>query len=281
VKLMKKILITGANSYVGTNVGKWLMKNSEKYFLANIDMKNPNWQEFDFSKFDVVFHVAGIAHIKESKKNQDLFFKVNTDLAIETAITAKKNGIKQFIFMSSMSVYGIVQGEITRDTDVNPTSFYGKSKLNAEKKILQLSDDKFKVVILRPPLIYGNYCPGNFSKLVRLSLINPFYPKVENKRSIIYIDNLSEYIRIIINDDLSGVFHPQNDNYVSTNEIITTIRKLKNKKTFISKFFNCILLFNRRISNKVYGSLYYSFLDDITIDKNYTFLETIEFAIKE
>jgi len=278
---MKKILITGANSYVGTNVGKWLMKNSEKYFLANIDMKNPNWQEFDFSKFDVVFHVAGIAHIKESKKNQDLFFKVNTDLAIETAITAKKNGIKQFIFMSSMSVYGIVQGEITRDTDVNPTSFYGKSKLNAEKKILQLSDDKFKVVILRPPLIYGNYCPGNFSKLVRLSLINPFYPKVENKRSIIYIDNLSEYIRIIINDDLSGVFHPQNDNYVSTNEIITTIRKLKNKKTFISKFFNCILLFNRRISNKVYGSLYYSFLDDITIDKNYTFLETIEFAIKE
>ena len=278
---MKKILITGSNSYVGTNVEKWLMKEPDKYYVETLDMKDPNWKEFDFSKFDVVFHVAGIAHIKETKKNHDLFFKINSDLVIDTANIAKKHAIKQFIFMSSMSVYGIVCGEIKRDNVENPVSSYGKSKLDAENKLKDLEDDTFKITILRPPLIYGRYCPGNFSKLAKFALINPFYPKIENKRSIIYIDNFSNYVRILIDKSLPGVFHPQNNRYVSTNEIISSIRNLKNRKIFISKAFNWTLAVNKKLSRKIYGSLYYGFFDDLPLDENLTFLETIELTIEE
>jgi len=280
VILLKRVLITGANSYVGTNVEKWLMKEPDKYYVETLDMKDPNWRDFDFSKFDVVFHVAGIAHIKETKKNRDLFIKINSDLAIDTANIAKKHEINHFIFMSSMSVFGKVCGEIKRDTDAVPVSSYGKSKLDAENRLKALEDDAFKITILRPPLIYGRYCPGNFSKLAKFALINPFYPKRENKRSVLYIDNFSNYICKLIDKNLSGVFHPQNNRYVSTNEIISSIRSLKNKKTIISKAFNWTLAVNKKLSRKIYGSLYYGFFDDLSLDENYTFLETIELTIE-
>src|SRR5690554_6798259 len=102
---MKKILITGANSYVGTNVEKWLMKEPNKYYVETLDMKDSNWKEFDFSRFDVVFHVAAIVHKRESKKNKNMYYNVNTKLAREVAKKSKNSKVKQFIFMSSMSVY--------------------------------------------------------------------------------------------------------------------------------------------------------------------------------
>ena len=103
---MKRILITGENSYIGTNVEKWLLKDGGKYHIDTINMRDPNWINFDFSKYDVVFHVAGIAHVSSKKKLAPLYFKVNRDLAIDAAIKAKREGVKQFIFMSSMIIYG-------------------------------------------------------------------------------------------------------------------------------------------------------------------------------
>lgn len=276
---MKRILIAGARSYLGSNLEKRLFKEPDKYNVEILDLKNPNWIFSNFSRFDVWVHVAGLAHIKETKKNRDLFFKINTDLVIKSASIAKKNGIKQFVFVSSMSVFGKVFGEINRDTSPNPVSAYGKSKLEAERKLMELEDNSFKVSILRPPLIYGRHSPGNFSKLVKFSLINPFYPKIDNKRSILYIDNFTNFVSALIDNDLSGVFHPHNKSYTSTNDLITSIRTVKNKKTLICKFFNLFLVFNKKYYYKIYGDLYYNFFDDVFFYENISFLETIKISI--
>lgn len=119
---MKKILITGKNSYIGESVENWLLKEPDKYKVDTVDMKDGSWKEKDFSEYDVVFHVAGIAHIKETSDNQELYYKVNRDLAYETAQKAKQGGIKQFVFLSSMSVYGVETGVINKNTPVCPNN---------------------------------------------------------------------------------------------------------------------------------------------------------------
>ena len=111
---MKKILITGANSYIGTSFEKWVSRYPDKYSVDTIDMEDNNWKEKSFKGYDVVFHVAGIAHIKETRKNAELYYKVNRDLAFNVAQKAKNDGIKQFVFLSSMSVYGIENGVIDK-----------------------------------------------------------------------------------------------------------------------------------------------------------------------
>ena len=207
---MKSILITGKNSYIGTSLENWLMREPDKYKVDTVDMKDGSWKEKDFSIYEVVFHVTGIAHIKETSDNQDLYYKVNRDLAYEAAQKAKQDGVEQFIFLSSMSVYGIENGVINKDTPLNPNSAYGKSKIEAEELINKLQDDAFIVATLRPPMVYGKECRGNYPRLAGLALKTPVFPKVENKRSMIYINNLSEFVKQLIDNRSGGLFFPQN-----------------------------------------------------------------------
>lgn len=170
------------------------MKQYGGYQIDTVDMIGDAWHMHDFSKYDAVFHVAGIAHIKETKKNAPLYYKVNRDLTIETAETAKKNGVKQFILLSSMSVYGLTTGTITKDTIPAPKSNYGKSKLEADIEIIKIADSSFKVAIMRPPMVYGKGCKGNYQLLRKAALRLPLFPDIENKRSMIYIDTLCERV---------------------------------------------------------------------------------------
>src|SRR5690625_4786973 len=162
---MKKILITGVNSYVGNSLADWLGKEPENYSIDKISMRDGTWKEKDFSIYDVVVHVAGIAHQKETKKNQKLYFEINRDLACEIAKKSKAECVGYFVFLSSMSVYGLDEGVIDEKTQLNPKSNYGKSKFQAEKKISALADTTFKLAIIRPPMIYGKGCKGNYKKL--------------------------------------------------------------------------------------------------------------------
>jgi nucleoside-diphosphate-sugar epimerase len=255
---MKRILITGANSYIGTSVENWLAKEPDKYKVNTVDMKDDSWKNKDFSKFDVVFHVAGIAHIKETKENKPLYYKVNRDLAYETAKKAKAEGVKQFIFLSSMSVYGIEKGVIDENTPLEPNTHYGKSKLQAEELINRLTSDSFNVAILRPPMVYGENCKGNYPRLARLAVLTPIFPKIDNKRSMIYIDNLSEFVRLLIDDCSSGLFFPQNSEYVCTSEMVKLISEVHGKKIYMTKIFNPLLkLLKISLINKVFGDLVY------------------------
>lgn len=257
---MKKILITGKNSYVGNSFAEWARQYPENYEIDKISLRDDAWKEVDFSKYDVVLHVAGIAHRKETKENASLYYKVNTDLAYKVAEKAKNSGVKYFVFLSSMSVYGMETGEINIHTVPNPKTNYGKSKLEAEEQIKMLEDSSFKLAILRPPMIYGKGCKGNYPRLAKIATKSPVFPKIDNRRSMIYIDNLSEFIRILIDKEKVGLFFPQNSDYVNTSELVELISLEHGNKILLTKLFNPVIkiLGSINVVNKVFGDLIYT-----------------------
>lgn len=266
---MKKILITGANSYIGTSFEKYITENyNGEYIIDTLDMKNEDWRKKSFSCYDSIFHVAGIAHSdsgKISKEKEKLYYSVNTDLAIETAKKAKKDGAKQFIYMSSAIVYGASApiGErkiITKDTPVSPENCYGDSKVQAEKGIMPLNDEKFNVVILRPPMIYGKGCKGNYPLLAKLALKVPVFPYIRNERSMLYIENLCEFVRLMIENEEKGIFWPQNKEHSNTSELVQMIAEAHEKKIYLVKGFEWVLRILSHITgcvNKAFGNLSY------------------------
>jgi UDP-glucose 4-epimerase len=263
---MKKILITGANSYIGTSVEKWLSNIKDNYQVDTVDTIDDAWKNADFSNYDVVFHVAGIAHVSSDPTLKDLYYKVNRDLTVEIATHAKKSGVEQFIFMSSIIVYGNSgkigkKRVITKDTIPEPADFYGDSKLQAEQGLEQLRDDAFKIVILRPPMIYGPNSKGNFPKLVKLAKKMPVFPNIENERSMLYIDNLCEFINLIIENEESGLFFPQNSEYMNTSNLVKKIAINLKRKIFMTRVFNpFIIILSKKLNiiNKMFGNLVYA-----------------------
>lgn len=260
---MKKILITGANSYIGTSFEKWVLQYPDKYSVDTIDMKDERWREKCFRGYDVVFHVAGIAHVSSKPEMKDLYYKVNRDLTIETAKKAKAEGVKQFIFMSSIVVYGDSSFEskvIDKNTIPKPSNFYGDSKLQAEEGIAHLESDGFKIVIIRPPMIYGKGSKGNYPKLSKAARILPVFPDINNQRSMLHIDNLCEFIRFLIDNEERGLFFPQNEEYVKTSEMVRLIAEVHGKKVRLTKVFNPVLkLLACKVGliNKIFGNLVY------------------------
>ena len=227
---MKKILICGAGSYIGGSFEQYMAQFGGEYAIDTLDMQDASWREHSFSGYDCVYLVAGIAHRKETKENAHLYYEVNRDLAIEVAKRAKDAGVAQLIFLSSMSVYGIERGIITPATSPAPKSNYGRSKLEAEEGMAALCDENFKICTLRPPMVYGKGCRGNFGTVVALVRKLPFFPKVKNQRSMIYIDNLSLFVKIAIDRGLSGLYFPQNREYINTSEMAGIIAERLEKK---------------------------------------------------
>lgn len=266
---MKKILITGANSYIGTSFENYLKQWPDKYQVDTIDMIDGSWREKSFSGYDTVFHVAGIAHSDYGKIPEDkkaLYYKVNTELTVETAKKAKADGVKQFIFMSSAIVYGDSapigkRKVITEETIPQPSNFYGDSKLQAEKGILPLQSNDFNVVIIRSPMIYGKGCKGNYQTLVKLALKLPIFPYVENERSMLYIGNLCEFVRLMIENNEHGVFWPQNNEYVNTSKLVKMIAEAHGKEIRLVKGFTWLLKIMSHFTglvNKAFGNFCYS-----------------------
>lgn len=256
---MKRVLITGANSYIGTSFEKWLDQSEGDYQVETLDMINPEWKKTDFSSYDVIFHVAAIVHKNEKNMDPSLYQKVNTDLPIELASLAKAAGVQQFIFLSSMSVYGNEESLINSVTKENPSTYYGKSKLAAEVGLKALQSDSFKVLIMRPPMVYGPQATGNYTRLSKLSKVTPIFPKIKNKRSMVFIDNLLEFVRLAIDNDLSGLHFPQNKEYVTTSHLVETIRTANGKKTLLTPIFNPLIkgMFGVSQINKLFGNLMY------------------------
>lgn len=259
---MKNILITGANSYVGTSFEKWLSQWPDKYHVDTIDMIDGTWREKSFEGYDAVFHVAGIAHRKETKENAHEYYEINRDLAVETAKKAKRDGASQFIFMSTMGVYGMLTGVIAKDTVPNPKTHYGKSKLQAEEQIQELSDDSFKVVILRPPMIYGKNCTGNYARLRAFVLKYKVFPNIANRRSMIQINNLCAYVQKCVDSNVNGLFFPQDPEYICTRDMAVKIGECSGERITVSSLFNIVeLLSGVATVKKVFGDLYYKDID--------------------
>lgn len=227
----KHILITGANSYVGMAVEKWLVQFGDRYKIDTLDMLEDIWKYTDFSKYDVVYHVAGIAHAdvgKVTEEQKQLYYKVNTELTLEVAKKAKEAGVKQFIFMSSMIVYsGCNEKIITKQTEPKPLNFYGDSKWQADQQLQKLNSETFRVVVLRPPMIYGKGSKGNYPELAKLASKLPIFPIVKNRRSMLHVDNLCQFVKLMIDNEESGVFFPQNAEYTNTSDMVQMIANVK------------------------------------------------------
>lgn len=273
---MKKILITGATSYVGKSFELSMKQFSDDYLIETVSSRDNIWKMKDFSTYDVVFHVAGIAHVSADPKMEDLYYKVNRDLTLDIARKALEQGVKQFIFMSSIIVYGD-SGKITnkkvidQKTEPNPNNFYGMSKLQAEEGLIALMGDNFKVAILRTPMVYGKGSRGNYNKLSNYAKKVKVFPDIDNERSSIHIDNLCEFIRLIVKNEEQGYFYPQNKEYLNTSKLVKLIAEVNGKNIILTKAFNPLLrLMGSRVGviNKVFGNLAYT-MDMSEYKENY------------
>lgn len=285
---MKRVLITGAGSFIGTSFENYMRRFDDQYHVDTIDMIDGSWRKKDFSHYDAVFHVAGIAHSDNGKISDDkklLYYSVNTELTIETAKKAKAEGVGQFIFMSSAIVYGdsapIGKTKIiTKDMPVAPNNVYSDSKVQAEKGIIQLMDENFKVVILRPPMIYGKNCKGNYNLLSKIAKKLPVFPYVQNQRSMLYIENLTEFVRLMIENNEQGIFWPQNAEYTTTADMVKLIAEVNGKKLFLIKGFGWLLKLlshTTGLVNKAFGSLTYDFkMSEYSGYQQYTLKESIK-----
>lgn len=260
-----RILVTGKNSYIGKSFIEWMNQYGDDNIIDTISLKNDDWKQQSFAAYDVILHVAGIAHVNAKENMKNLYYKINRDLTIEVAKKAKNDGVKQFVFLSSIIVYGKesyeeTNGMITQDTVPLPDNFYGGSKLEAEQGILPLQSANFNIAILRPPMIYGKNSKGNFPKLAKIAKITPVFPNYKNQRSMLFIENLSEFIRLIIINNEKGVFFPQNKEYTNTTQLIQYISDTQHKKIHGIKFLNpFIKIASTKVTllNKVFGNLTY------------------------
>ncbi|TQR21232.1 NAD-dependent epimerase/dehydratase family protein [Psychrobacillus vulpis] len=261
-KIMK-ILLTGTTGYIACSLERYLSSVQESYELHKQSVRNfPN--DFQIPNgTEVLIHSAALVHKKESNYTEQDYFKVNCELTTALATKAKAEGVKHFIFLSTMAVYG-TNGDITEideHTPLLPTSMYGKTKLEAEKRLLEMEDDNFIISIIRPPMVYGLDCPGNYSLLSKLARKTLMFPYVQNARSMIFIDNLTEFIRLLIVNRDAGIFHPQDRDFIQTSDMVKEIASVHGRKIVLSRVSGIVLnkVFRQhQLVLKVFGDLTYS-----------------------
>lgn len=256
---MKKILIIGKNSYIGSSFSSFLA-GDESVAAEGISLRDPSWRDSSFAGYDAALFAVGLAHVKETAENAASYYEINRDLALEAAKKAKADGVRQFIYLSSMSVYGKNRGVITPETKPEPNTHYGRSKLEAEQGLRQLEDGQFKVCIVRPPMVYGKGCKGNFQTMIKLVSVSPVFPRLKNKRSMIAVENLCGFLKLAAEERLSGIWFPQNRELVCTSDMAQWIAEGMGKKLVLSSAAGLAvraLVPFWKTAQKAFGSLYY------------------------
>lgn len=289
---MNTILTIGADSNIAK---KFIEKYSDVFLTINISRNKIGYEKelviedlFTlqpelFYNVDIVLNFAGLVHHPEIK-NPDLYDSINYKLTLINAQKAKHGGVKLFIQMSSIAVYGNAD-TIDINTPYNPINPYGRSKLKADEELLKLQDDNFKVAIIRPPMVYGGgNAPGNMLRLIRLidKRIPLPFKGINNKRDFINIHNLVQYLSIIAEKQFNGIFIVSDKEPISTESLIKIINQNLGTKNFIIRIPSLALRFLKWIRpneyNKLFGTLH--------LETNFPFEDliqryTIEQGIRE
>lgn len=265
---MKRILITGAGSYLGRCLREYLAQWPEDYAVTAISVRDDSWKEISFSGYDAIYHTAALVHMEQNKNDPAQageYRRVNAVLPVEIAQKARAEGVGQFVFLSTASVYGLTAplGKtvlITGDTPLNPVDNYGTSKAEAEAGLTRLETERFRVAILRPPMIYGKGCKGNYRTLAAIAKKLPCFPYVENQRSMLYVGNLCRLVQLLIDNEERGIFCPQDRDYVNTCEMVREIAAANGRKIVLIPGFGWALKMLGTVTAKVdkaFGSLCY------------------------
>lgn len=262
---MKKVMLVGVGGYIGGKFTGYIKAHYPDWQIDAVDSMDGKWKNADFHGYDAVYNVSGLAHANARKGSEEQYYAVNGQLPIDVARKAKGEGVPLFIQMSSQIVYGDMSGlgeekMITPETVPSEPTIYGKSKMMAERGLGELVDDSFKVSIIRPPLVYSESARDNFPRLVNFAKKSPIFPKLENKQSMVYIDNLCELVRLIIDNNEGGIFYPQQEVYIETSKIVADIAMAVGNKMWQTRIFNPVLrLLSKRIGfiHKAFGSIAY------------------------
>lgn len=260
--MSKKILITGEYSYIGESFCAYATSLLDEVDI--VDVRTDEWRKHDFSSYDCVVHVAAIVHKPDKEYTEEEYYAVNTQLAYDVAEKAKNESVKQFVLFSSMSVYGVKRGIITKATELNPTNMYGKSKMLAEQKIEKLRDESFCVAVLRPPMIYGKKCKGNYVQLSRFGKKFSIFPDFDSHRSMLHIENLNRFLKKVIDEKLDGIFCPQDPEYICVTEMMKLIAQANSRKMKTTKLFNPFI----RLAMKMKISVFCKVFGTLVYDKN-------------
>lgn len=256
-----KILVLGKNGYV-SRCFQGYMNDKDGYKVEAISVRGESWKKMSFAEYDVVFNTTGLAHNDARKGSDEEFVALNVTLTEELAKKAKSDGVSLFIHMSSMIVYGDSEcvGKFTpikKNTLPRPENIYGKSKLMGEKVLQKLEDDTFHVALIRSSRVYGEKDTDSIQMLTRFAKKMPVFPNVKNSISMIYSDNLCELVRLIAENKSSGVFFPQQEDYICTSKLVKDIAVAAGHKLWCTKLFNPILLGPMKkvgIVSKVFGN---------------------------
>ena len=237
---MKRVLITGSSGFIAGHLRRRLEEFKEAYDVGGMSLRAPDALDAGLSGWDCVVHTAGIAHVRPGEEMAAEYERVNRDLTLAAAGRAKADGVRQFVFLSSMIVYGPppragLRRRIGTDTPTLPENAYGRSKLEAEAGLRALADEDFRVAIVRPPMVYGKGGKGNYNALARMAVKLPAFPDFKNERSILYVENLAECLRLIIDGNLDGLFHPQDERIVSTSELAAEIARAHGRRIALLK----------------------------------------------
>ncbi len=250
------ILVTGASGYIG---GSFIEAFKRKYDFSIFSLQENTIDTLNLENIDTILHCAALVHQK-TVDDYEKYDAINVKYPIDLAKKAKKSSVKQFVFISTIAVYGDDKKFIDENSTFKPVTPYGESKLEAEKQLLALHDENFTVSIIRPPMVYGKDAPGNINSLINLIKKVPILPfaNIDNRRSFIYIGNLIHFIDNIIEKRGAGIFLVSDDRAVSTTELIKHISKELDKKIYLVNipFFERLLrVLNPSLHKKLYDSL--------------------------
>lgn len=284
---MKRVLVVGSNSYIGCQFRSYAEAYRD-YKIDALSVRSDEWKSKPLQGYDSIVYCAALVHQKKKSHTYEEYIKINTQLPAAVAEKAKAEGVKQFLFLSTMAVYGL-EGQLGRSavigmqTEPAPKTDYGRSKLEAEQQLAGLASDEFQVCILRPPMVYGSDCPGNYTRLKQFVLKYGVFPAIQNERSVISIENLCT----VIAEELEGgraekysqssccgfpkktsvrIRHPQDQQYACTLSMVKAISEENGKKLHVSKLLVPIVYLAGHFIgtvHKVFGSLIY----DMDIDK--------------
>lgn len=258
---MKKVLVTGKKGSLSVAVSEYL-DQKEYCSTERISLRDDRFLSASFSDVDTVVHIAGVTP-KNSRSIMD-FYAVNTDLTRRLAEKCREEGVRQFIYISSMAVYGVTQsmddekGTVTANTPLSPASDYGKSKLQAEQTLNELADERFSVAIIRVPSIYGKGKTEYLDQYRYLAQKTSSIPVAfaDHYKSAICVENLCELIALIIKNDAKGVFCPDDGCYAAV-DYCCAIFPEKKRSRLLGRMMEIFLKQNERILD-YYGTVCYA-----------------------